>query len=95
MARTVLPLRFRILQYASTVAQFNYLDLMRDLKAEYGGDGQFKRKMLVLHMDSLRAVGMIEEVDVQLENEQADLLITYKITDYGTSRLVYLPAEWK
>ncbi len=54
-----------------------------------------KEKMMVLHMDSLRAVGMIEEVDVQLENEQGDLLITYQITDYGKSRLVYLPKEWQ
>ncbi len=95
MAKNVLPLRFRVLQYASTVEKFNYLDLMRDLKAEYGADGQFKRKMMVLHMDSLRAVGMIEDVDVQLENEQGDLLITYKITDYGKSRLTYLPKEWQ
>lgn len=95
MAKQVLPLRFRVLQYASTVDKFNYLDLMRDLKEEYGTDGQFKRKMMVLHMDSLRAVGMIDEVDVQLENEQGDLLITYRITDYGKSRLVYLPKEWQ
>jgi hypothetical protein len=48
---------------------------------------------MTLHTDSLAAVGMIEPVKTELEN--GNLLITYKITDYGRDRLKYLPAEWK
>lgn len=93
--RHTLPLRFRILHYASTHDTFTYLDLMRDLKAEYPKDGQMNRKIMTLHMDSFRAVGMTEEVNVELENDQGDLLITYRLTDFGRSRLRYLPQAWQ
>ncbi len=94
MAKNLLPLRFRILHYASKKDAFNYLDLIKDLKEEYGNDGQFNKGMMTLHLDSLRAVGMIEEADVDFDKNN-ELLVNYRITDYGRSRLSYLPDEWK
>ena len=94
MAKNLLPLRFRILHYASKKDAFNYLDLINDLKQEYGNDGQFNKGMMTLHLDSLRAVGMIEEADVDFDKNN-ELLVNYRITDYGRSRLSYLPDEWK
>jgi len=94
MAKNLLPLRFRVLHYASQKDSFNYHDLLKDLKEEYGDDGQFNKDMMNLHTDSLRAVGMIEETDVDFDQNK-ELLVQYKITDYGRERLSYLPAEWK
>lgn len=94
MAKSVLPLRFRVLHYASQKDTVTYLDLLRDLAEEYGGEGQFNKNMMLLHLDSLRAVGMLEEVDVKFD-ENGDLLVSYRITDYGRDRLRYLPEEWQ
>lgn len=93
MAKSILPFRFRVLHYASTKDEFNYHDILKDLESEYAGEGQFNEQKMTLHTDSLAAVGMIEPVKTELEN--GNLLITYKITDYGRDRLKYLPAEWK
>jgi DNA-binding MarR family transcriptional regulator len=94
MTKSTLPLRFRVLHYASQNDAVNYVDLLNDLKEEYGTDGQFNRSMITRHLDSLRAVGMIEESDVAFDQNQ-ELLVQYKITDYGRSRLSYLPDDWK
>lgn len=94
MAKSTLPMRFRVLHYASQKDTFNYHDLLKDLKEEYGTDGQFNKGMVLLHIDSLRAVGMIEETDVDFDKNK-ELLVQYKITEYGRGRLSYLPDEWK
>jgi len=94
MTKSTLPLRFRVLHYASQKDTVSYLDLLEDLKEEYGTDGQFNRGMITRHLDSLRAVGMIEESDVDFDENQ-ELLVQYKITEYGRSRLSYLPDGWK
>jgi len=94
MVKNVLPLRFRILHYASLKESFNYCDLLTDLKEEYGTDGQFNKGMVMLHIDSLRSVGMINEIDVDFDNNK-ELLVQYKITEYGQARLSYLPDAWK
>lgn len=94
MAKDILPLRFRVLHYASQKDSFNYQDLLRDLKEEYGTDGQFNKGMMNLHIDSLRAVGMLEEVDADFDKNK-ELIVQYKITDYGRDRLSYLPKEWR
>ncbi|HMM06198.1 MAG TPA: hypothetical protein PKD52_05965 [Clostridiales bacterium] len=93
MAKSILPFRFRVLHYASTRDTFTKHDLLRDLESEYAGEGQFTDKKMTLHTDSLVAVGMIKTVKTELEGD--DLLLTFRITDYGKDRLKYLPDEWK
>lgn len=91
----LLPLKFRILHYASQAKNhFSALDIMRDLKNEYGSDGQFKKAMISNHLDSLRAVGMIETTKAEFD-ANGELVIDYRITDYGKSRLSYLPPQWQ
>ncbi|ATW28116.1 MarR family transcriptional regulator [Candidatus Formimonas warabiya] len=90
----LLPLKFRILHYFSKAkGDVSVDDLLKDLKNEYSGDGQFTKSGVSNHLDSLRAVGMIEVTEPVLNNNE--LTIKYKITDYGTSRLAYLPQEWQ
>jgi len=89
-----LPLRFRLLHLMSTKDRATVHDLMRDLKAEYGGEGQFSVKSFEKHLTSMRASGLIEEVDVDID-ERGKLLETFTITDFGRGRLKYLPGSWK
>lgn len=89
-----LPLRFRLLHLMSTRNQANVHDLMKELKAEYGNEGQFSVKSFEKHLASMRASGLIQEIDVDID-AQGKLLETFTITDFGRGRLKYLPASWK
>ena len=92
--RHTLPLRFRILHYSATVEKFDINDLIHDLNDEYHGEGQFTQKGLSLHCDTLRACGLLEEKEVNV-NDDGSLRIVYALTQYGRERLSYLPDEWK
>ena len=85
-----LPLRFRIVHYASRKENFSVNDLIRDLADEYRGERQFCFSMLAQHCESLRASGLMEAQDVDLTPDGKPL-VTYRITEYGMSRLSYLP----
>ncbi|ABA88227.1 winged-helix DNA-binding domain protein [Syntrophotalea carbinolica DSM 2380] len=89
-----LPLRFRLLHLMSSKSEANVHDLMKDLRAEYGNEGQFSVKSFEKHLTSMRASGLIEETDVDID-EQGKLLETFTITDFGRDRLKYLPGSWK
>jgi DNA-binding PadR family transcriptional regulator len=89
-----LPLRFRLLHLMASKTEANVHDLMKDLRAEYGNEGQFSVKSFENHLTSMRASGLIEETDVNLD-DQGKLLETFTITDFGRGRLKYLPNSWK
>lgn len=90
-----LPLRFRILHLLSIEKiSMSKLEIMAKLRPEYGDEGQFKESMVELHLQSMRAVGLVEAVDLSLDATD-HLQVKYKITEYGFSRLSYLPTEWK
>ena len=93
-AKFTLPLRFRILEYASHRESFTIDDLLRDLRDEYVAERQFTLRILSQHCDSMLASGMIEQQNVDVSPEGA-LVFRYRLTDYGRERLVYLPDAWK
>ncbi len=89
-----LPMRFRILHLISQNASLSDQEIMQHLQSEYGGEGQFTRSIIELHLESMRAVGLVEVTDLALD--AAGLLQQkYKITAYGRSRLSYLPDSWR
>lgn len=89
-----LPMRFRILHLISKNTSMSDRDIMDQLQSEYGGEGQFKTSIIDLHLASMRAVGMIEPTDLSL-SPAGELQQKFKITDYGRSRLSYLPDSWR
>lgn len=89
-----LPLRFRILHLMSEKDSISSDEIMDSLKDEYGGEGQFKKPVIDSHLQSMRAVGLIDVTDVDLDANE-NLKLRYKITDYGIDRLKYLPDAWK
>ncbi|KUK31229.1 MAG: Winged-helix DNA-binding domain protein [Thermoanaerobacterales bacterium 50_218] len=88
-----LPMRFRILHLISEKENMGVDEVMEALRPEYGGERQWKRGVIYDHLRALKAVGMIETTDVSLD-EKGNLVEKFKITDYGKSRLRYLPEGW-
>jgi DNA-binding PadR family transcriptional regulator len=89
-----LPLRFRILHLLSEGVSLSTAEIMTNLQAEYAGEGQFKESIMNLHLSSMRAVGLIEVIELSLDAVGA-LQQKYKITDFGRKRLSYLPSSWQ
>lgn len=85
------PLKLRIFEYAYQVNKpFTAQDILRDLKTEYMGESQLNLKRIQEYLQSFLGVGMLEASDVEYD-EKGDLLIHCKITDFGLSRVKYIP----
>lgn len=92
---TLLPLRFRLLHFLSTVEKANVDQMMEGLKHEYGTESQFTRPKFVEHALSMYANGIADEADITL-NEKGELDIFYAINDEGRKLLKnYLPKSFK
>lgn len=92
---SLLPLRFRMLHFFSTVNEASANDLLEGLKSEYGSERQFSKKNFVEHLLTMKENGIIDETKVELD-KNGDLCIYYSINDEGRSLLKkYLPKSWK
>jgi hypothetical protein len=83
-----------MLHLMSIKGKFNMARIMDELKEEYGSEGQFKPAIMQNHLDSMRAVGLIEVTDAMLDAGN-HLDMQYEITEFGMSRLDLLPAGWE
>nr|WP_320026646.1 hypothetical protein [uncultured Acetobacterium sp.] len=91
----LLPLRFRILHLMSTKeAGVTSAEIMQELGSDYGKEKQFKKKAMEGHLISMRALGLIEVETVNVD-ENDELITSYKISDFGTGRLKFLPQAYK
>lgn len=88
-----LPMRFRMLHIISKNEDIDCGELITALKPEYGTEGQLKASIIENHLASMRAVGMIKDTQLSV-NESNELIQRVKITEYGRSRLAYLPKSW-
>jgi hypothetical protein len=89
----ILPLKFRIFQYIAQAKEpITADDIMIGLKSEYEGEKQFTKKRINEYLDSLLAVNMIKDANVDF-NEKGELNISYEVTDLGISRVRYLPTH--
>lgn len=91
----LLPLRFRILHLLSNKKEpVTAQDIMNELESDYGKEKQFKKKAMDGHLVSMKALGLIESVDIDID-ENDEFYQTYRISEFGTGRLKYLPASYK
>lgn len=88
-----LPMRFRILHIISKNAGITDHEIMQHLEPEYGGEGQFRLAIVKEHIASMRAVGLIEDQSFSLGKDQ-ELIQNVQITEFGESRLGFLPKSW-
>jgi DNA-binding PadR family transcriptional regulator len=90
----VLPLRFRMLHYISTVDKTCADDIMAALKPEYGAEKQFAKAVFIEHLLDMKANFVIDDHDVML-NSKGELIIYYSINEEGKRLLAkYLPKSW-
>lgn len=88
-----LPMRFRILTLMADNEALSNEEVFKALKKEYGNEGQYKKSTVMLHLHSMQAAGLLCEADVLLD-DNGELIETFKITDFGKSRLSLLPKSW-
>lgn len=84
-----LPFKFYVLRcIAEQTAPCSYEDLLPLAQKAYPGERQVSGKTLLTHMEAFCAVGATEVADVFEEN--GDIVMKYRITDYGKSLLKYI-----
>ncbi len=92
--KDLLPLRFRILHYLSTVEKACVDEIMKALKPEYGTEKQFKKQVFMNHLLDMKANFILDDNDVALD-EKGELVIYYSINSEGRKLLKkYLPKRW-
>lgn len=90
----LLPLRFRMLHYISTVDKTCVNDIMAALKPEYGTEKQFTKDVFSEHLLDMKANFVIDDHDVMLDSK-GELVIYYSINEEGKRLLAkYLPKSW-
>jgi DNA-binding PadR family transcriptional regulator len=91
----VLPLRFRMLHYISTIDKTCADEIMKALKPEYGTEKQFTKEVFIEHLLDMKANFVIDDNDVMLDNN-GQLVIYYSINEEGQRLLKkYLPKQWQ
>lgn len=90
----LLPLRFRMLHYISTVDKTSADEIMKALEPEYGTEKQFRKEVFVEHLLDMKANFVIDDNDVTLD-DKGELVIYYSINAEGKRLLnKYLPKRW-
>ena len=93
--QNLLPLRFRLLHFLSTVDKANVDQLMDGLRADYGNESQFTKAKFKNHALSMKANAVIDEVELGVTPD-GELDVYYCINDEGRKLLAsYLPEEYK
>lgn len=85
-----IPLKMSVIRWISTRKDAAADDVYRSLGAEYGSERQFRRENVETMLQTMRAVGIIEIKDFE-QSETGKFIPRYAITEYGRSRLKYIP----
>lgn len=91
-----LPLRFSILYVLNKAGgkDMTTKDIFDQLAKEYQGEGQFGMDQMEEHLMAIKATGLIDGRDPYLD-EAGEARYHYVITDYGRSRIKYLPPAYQ
>ena len=94
---TKLPLRFSILYVLSKAEKTDAMttqEIYNQLEKDYKGEGQFSLDLMENHLMAVKATGIIEARDAYFD-EGGQARYKYAITDYGRTRIKYLPAAYQ
>ena len=84
-----LPVKFRVLQLINQKKGITNEEILEILKVEYPRDRLVNYEDIEYYLISLKSVGLVDTISVTLMN-YGKLLQSYKITDYGISRMKYV-----
>lgn len=91
----LLPLRFRMLHYLSTLEKACTDEVMKALEPEYGTEKQFTKDIFSQHLMDMKANFIVDDNEVTLD-DRGNLVIYYSINDEGRRLLKkYLPKNWQ
>jgi hypothetical protein len=91
MGTALLPLKYSLVKFMNGKTSITPEELLERAKDNYGCERQLSLDNVEKHLSALRASGLIEMVNVEL-NGNGDLNCFYKLTAYGQSRLKkYVP----
>lgn len=94
MAKKMLPLRFRILDFLSKMEDGCVNDVYEGLKPEYGSEKYYKREDLKEDLMAMKENDILDEDRMVMDGDE--LLIYYKVNEEGKKLLKnYLPKEWR
>lgn len=82
----VMPLRAGILHLIQQQGPLANEDILAKLEPTYGGEGQFKPSLVDIHLEALRAAGLVDEIACTL-NADHQPSTTYRVTEAGIKRL--------
>lgn len=86
-----LPLKIAIFQYACLINRtFTAQDVMLDLAKDYRGEAQFTIERVKDYLQSFLGVNFLKEQKVEID-AKGELVIHCRITDYGLTRVKYIP----
>lgn len=87
----MLPLKLRVFDYiAAAEHPVTVKEITEALEPEYHGERQMNEKRVDFYIQSLMGVNMIKENEISFD-EDGKLQISYIITDFGRSRVKYIP----
>lgn len=91
-----LPLRFSILNILNQTGgqPLSTKEIYIKMAEEYRGEGQFGLEQMELHLMAIKATGLIE-ASAPYFDEYEEARYNYSITDYGRSRIKYLPSAYQ
>jgi hypothetical protein len=91
-----LPLRFSILYVLNKAgkASLTTKEIYEQLAREYQGEGQFSLDKMENHLMAIKATGIIDALDPYFD-EAGDARYKYAITEYGRTRVKYLPPAYQ
>jgi len=86
-----LPLKLRVFDYiAHTDHPVTTDEVVEALAPEYKGEMQMKFSRIDFYLQSLLGVNMIKQDKVEFDNS-GNVQVYYVITDFGRSRIKYIP----
>lgn len=86
-----LPLKLRVFEYLTQVSHpVTSTDVVKALENEYKGEKQMCYSRIDNYMQALLGVNMVKQSKVEFDN-QGDLEVYYEVSDFGRSRIKYIP----
>lgn len=84
-----LPVKFRIAQMVYRKKEISNKEILQILRIEYPFDGSINEIEMEEYLLSLKAVGIIEQTRARTDLD-GELIVFYKITDYGVRCIKYM-----
>ena len=87
-----LPMKIAVYEYACKMERntFTVQDVIEALQPVYGEEAQLNPKRVSNYLSAFLGIKFLTEEKLELD-ETGNLVVHYRITDYGKTRIKYIP----